>query len=367
MTKYVVVSDIHAHNWSLFSKILPNGVNSRLQIILSEMERAASVGLEKGAKFMVMAGDLFHLRGVMDPEVLNPTRASIEKILTKMDILAIPGNHDLKSRDTSELSSAIENMNGWVVKGTNGESHEFRVINEPTTIDFKDALLGFVPWRYEKAGVLDGLNTLKAHKNHERMDVFIHYGIDGVLPMLSGNELTPKELTDFGFNRVFAGHYHNFKTFYGGICSIGAIAHHHWGDISTRSGFLIIDSTDKSILQIPSKAPYFIDVSGMDEDSLIMACQGNYVRYRGEEMTTRELAELKQTFIDYGACGVSIEAPKAATATHDKRVITKIASLDTAVQNYIDSLSLDDDLDNAKIKSEAIEVLNESRAALRNT
>ena len=367
MTKYVVISDIHAHNWSLFSSTLPSGVNSRLQFILDEMERAAELGLKENAQFMVIAGDLFHLRGVIDPEVLNPVRSTIENILHKMDILAIPGNHDLKSRDTKELSSAIQNMNGWAIKGDDGQTRSFRVINKPTALDFKGAKLGFVPWCYEKEGVLEGLNYLKSQPEHEKMDVFIHYGIDGVLPIISGDELTPKELIDFGFNRVFAGHYHNHKTFHGGICSIGAIAHHNWGDINSRAGFLIIDSDDKDILYIPSKAPNFVDISGMDEDSLIMSCQGNYVRYRGEEMSSLKITELRTALTDYGACGVSIEAPKTVGSLRSKASTTKAVSIETAVQNYIDTLTIDPAIDSAKLKSEAVEVLNESRLALVNT
>jgi len=41
---------------------------------------------------MIIAGDLFHTRGIIDPEVLNPLRDTITKILALgMEVNAIPG------------------------------------------------------------------------------------------------------------------------------------------------------------------------------------------------------------------------------------------------------------------------------------
>lgn len=366
MTKYVVVADIHVHNWSLFSATLPNGVNSRLQFILNEMERAAKFGLKAGAKFMVIAGDLFHVRGSIDPEVLNPTRSAIKKILECMDIYAIPGNHDLKSRDTTELSSAIQNMNDWTVEH-NGKQHSFHVINEVTTITKDGVLLGFVPWRHEKEGVIEGLRELQKHKDYKNMDVFIHYGIEGVLPVISGNELTARELADFGFKRVLAGHYHNHKVFPAGVCSIGAIAHHNWGDVDTRAGFVILDSADDAINYFSGTAPSFIDVSGMNEDSLILSCPNNYVRFRGKEMTQRQIIELRTALQGYGALGVSIEAPRSKTSSRGSTASGKSISIETTIDNFVDAEKYDPQIDTTKIKTAAHEVLKESRTALFNT
>ncbi|MGO4570171.1 metallophosphoesterase [Rhizobium sp. 2YAF20] len=52
-----------------------------------------------GATFMVCAGDVMHVRGSIDPEVLNPLQDTIKKILNMGVIIhAIPGNHDLQAK-----------------------------------------------------------------------------------------------------------------------------------------------------------------------------------------------------------------------------------------------------------------------------
>ena len=60
--KYLLMSDLHFHNWSAFSTTNGNGVNSRLQIIMHEILRAIDVHEARGGdKVLVVAGDVFHL------------------------------------------------------------------------------------------------------------------------------------------------------------------------------------------------------------------------------------------------------------------------------------------------------------------
>jgi len=367
MTKYVVISDIHAHTWTLFAKTNPDGVNSRLRIILDEMERAANYGIKQGARHMVIAGDLFHTRGIIDPEVLNPLRETILKILRKgMNIDAIPGNHDLKSRDTSELSSSIQNLDGLSALSLNNGACSFKVRNKVEAIKIDDALIGFVPWQHDKVRVLAGLKELQQHPEHEKMDVFIHAGISGVLPHSAGDELSASELADFGFRHVLAGHYHNHKTFSGGICSIGAIAHHNWGDVGTRAGFLLMDSESPDIHYVPSEAPDFVDLSGMSEAEMKLACVGNYVRFRDTEITRGEAEIMRHGFQSYGALGVSIEVPRVKENPRTTTP-TKTTTIEDAVNNFIDGTTFDPQIDVTQIKSIAQEVLATSRMALQNS
>jgi DNA repair exonuclease SbcCD nuclease subunit len=112
MTKpYLLVADIHAHKWSHFSTVDPSGINSRLLIILNELERAAAELMERGGDIMIIAGDLFHVRGAIAPDVFNPTFNMIKRILGHgIKIYAIPGNHDLADKDTTELGNAFQSM-----------------------------------------------------------------------------------------------------------------------------------------------------------------------------------------------------------------------------------------------------------------
>ena len=59
MRPYLLVSDLHAFAWSQFARVNEDGVNSRLTIILDELERAAVTLANKTKEIgpIVMAGE----------------------------------------------------------------------------------------------------------------------------------------------------------------------------------------------------------------------------------------------------------------------------------------------------------------------
>lgn len=73
-----IISDTHLHNWTQFSTIDKNGVNSRLKIILKEMYSVAEKAKEAGCEALVHCGDLFHVKGKVDTSVLVPTTFLLE-------------------------------------------------------------------------------------------------------------------------------------------------------------------------------------------------------------------------------------------------------------------------------------------------
>lgn len=353
---YGVVSDIHANNWSVFSSTNSDGVNSRLRITLNELLRAARAIKDAGGSTMICAGDILHTRGSIDPEVLNPVRDTFKQILAMgISVYAIPGNHDLKSKDSRELSSAIQNLEEISLEGT-----EFRVFNEPTRIEVADQLFGFVPWRHTRQELLDDLEKLSQHAAFERMDVFIHAGIDGVLSGMPAHGLTAEVLAEFGFRNVFAGHYHNHCTFGNGVFSIGATTHQVWGDVNTKAGFLIVNGG--AVTWHDTMAPKFVDVSEMDELEMEAECLNNYVRFRGPAMPQSAITELRNAFKSWGAIGTSIEVPKAAAATRASVGPSTKRTLAESVESFVAaSKTIPDHIDRAKVAARAAETLRISQ------
>lgn len=354
---YAVLSDIHAHAWSLFSSVNSQGVNTRLQMTLDEMIRAAKALKAAGGSVMVIAGDLFHTRGTIDPEVLNPFRTTVDVILGMgISIYAIPGNHDLKSNDTNELSSAIQNLKQLTLDG-----ETFKILNKVTVVRERELLLGFVPWRWTQEALLKDLQFLAGHAEASEMDVFIHAGIDGVLSGMPASGLTSATLQAFGFRRVFAGHYHNHVEMNGGVVSIGATAHHNWGDVNTRAGFLLVNSDTGKVQFNDTMAPKFTDVSGLDELEMELACKGNYVRFRGPAMTQEQVNEFRDQLKAWGALGVSIEVPRTTVAVRTTSP-SKGLTLEQSVEKFVTDGDPHPSLSAEAIVKRSLEILNESRA-----
>ncbi|QNG62580.1 hypothetical protein B1VFA_145 [Rhizobium phage B1VFA] len=358
--KFAVLADIHAYGSTVYSGTESNGVNTRLKIILDEMERAAAQLIAEGGKVMFIAGDIFHTRGAIDPEVLNPLRQTVEKILAQgIDIHAIPGNHDLKSPDSRALSSQIENLAQISIAGG-----MFRCYNEAVIVDIERQGFAFVPWRSSVDDLKADLADLAAKAlNPQHINVFIHAGIDGVLSGMPAHGLTDKDLAAYGFKTIFAGHFHNHVIFPGNkVVSVGATTHHNWGDVGTRAGFLIVDDSADTITFYDTKAPKFVDLTGLDELEMELECRGNYVRFRGPTMTQLEINELRDQFRKWGAIGVSIEVPKSTVATRSASPV-KGVTVDQSVANFIDAKKdIPPAIDRAKLKKRAQERLDESRS-----
>ncbi|MBX5130708.1 hypothetical protein HJB53_29920 [Rhizobium lentis] len=356
---YVIVSDIHCHQWSTFSNFTANGVNGRLQIILDELMRAARHAQSIGAKFIVCAGDILHVRGSINPEVLNPLQERVKEILDMgLDIYAIPGNHDLAGKDTTQLGNAIQTLGQ-----TKSDHGTFHVINEAQHVYRDDHVLGFVPYRMTTELLMADLEKLTHHASYERADVFIHAGIDGVLIGVQPHGLTGEMLADFGFRNVFAGDYHHHKEVVPGVWSIGATTHQRWNDVGTKAGFMSVDDNGKATYHA-THAPRFVDVSGLDEDDMALAADGNYVRFSGPEMTSAEIAELRQFLLDSGAQGVVIMAPKKTAPTaRSGKPKTGAVTVDESVANFInDATDISALVDRERLKRECSEVLNAARA-----
>jgi DNA repair exonuclease SbcCD nuclease subunit len=362
---YVVLSDIHAHNWSLFAATNPDGVNTRLRIILNEIERAADALIAKGGHRMIIAGDIFHTRGVMDPEVLNPVRETFDRVIEKgIEVFAIPGNHDLKSRDTIELSSAIQNLEQV---GLTGGS--FRVMNEPSIHQTPYFNLCFVPWRNTTEELLRDLGNLaKEPIVLAKTDVFIHAGIDGVLSghSATGSGLTVADLAKFGFRHVFAGHYHNHAVLGSGVVSIGATTHHNWGDVGTRAGFLMVDGLHGTVQFNDTQAPKFVDISGQTEEDMELMSIGNYVRFRGPQMTNEQINEFRDQLKKWGALGTSIEVPRVSAVTRTTAPV-KGLSIKESIDKYVTDATVPAHLTKQEILKKAQEVFYLSQAVVEES
>lgn len=356
-----IVSDIHANDWSQYSKTDHEGVNTRLRSTLDELARAATEVQNAGGKDLIICGDIFHVRGSIDPEVLNPVQETVRGILESgVNIHAIPGNHDLKSKETTQLGSAIQTLSE-----TFSMNAVFKVYNEPKIEIIAGKLFAFVPWFSTTDGLLKALDDikLKCGASVQGAHVVMHAGIDGVVSGMPDHGLTAKILAAYGFNSIYSGHYHNRKNLGDGIWSVGATTHQSWRDVGTKAGFMLLHD-DGSISEFDTRAPKFLDLTGYSQDDMELAAPGNFVRFRGPPMTQKEIQEAREFFMNAGALGVSIEAPVAITSTRAavRPASGTAVSVDQSVLNFADKMTLQTGIDRDMVKREAADVLASIRA-----
>mgnify|MGYP002737179058 CR=1 FL=1 len=350
---YAILSDQHAHKWSQFATTDADGVNSRLRFMLCEMERAADELLAARGKHMVFAGDLFHVRGSIDPEVFNPVWDTIVRILNRgVRIYAIPGNHDLSTRDTTVLGNAIQTLS---------RLENFHVITEPAATILSGMKVALVPW-YSKIEDLKKalgqlMDDIETSDPVGLYDLVMHAGISGVLPNLD-HGLSAEEVAGWGFKRVFAGHYHNHKIMEDGkVVSIGALTHQTFSDVGTKAGFLLVDNANVSYRA--SRAPSFVDIDpDTDEEEIPLRADGNFVRVRGFKLTDKEVNVMRQGLLDMGARGVTIQVAREVSTARSTST-AKGMSLEASVSDYVDKLGL---ADTTAIRQGCEEILSHIRS-----
>lgn len=342
---YALVADVHCHSWSQFSRVDPDGVNNRLRMILNELVRAAQTVKAAGGDTLVVAGDLFHVRGRIEPSVFNPTKDTFKHIAEDLGInlLIEPGNHDLEDVRADRIGNAMQSLE---------EIPGVTVIIEPTEVG--ETVM--VPW-IER---LDELTKVcKSHAKKDR-DLIIHAPLNGVIKGIPDLGLDPEEVAKWGYDRVFVGHYHNHKQFVAGkVFSIGAVTHQTWSDPGTLAGFLMVHQD--RVEHHETEAPKFVNVDDVSEITLGHVC-GNYVRLRlkdaDDATLNRAKAELDRCealdWVDHS----SRKRPTIRTSNRGTNNVTLEQSLAGYVLNHQDT----GNLDKKKVIAGALGVLTKARS-----
>jgi DNA repair exonuclease SbcCD nuclease subunit len=331
---YGLMADLHCHDWSAFSALDSEGRNSRLVQILNEVERCAMETIAAGGDTVIIAGDVFHTRGTVSPTVFNPVRVRLSGLASKHGIYwqGIPGNHDLKSDDSRQLASAVAML------GKVGIGFSHNTFTYPTITPSDRIPLALIPWHPTAAAYLAEIEaTAKAlGSDVGKYDLICHIGIDGTLTGVPDRGVSAEKLAEYGFNRVFSGHYHHHRDFGNGVYSIGATTHQTWSDIGTKAGFMIV--YEDHVKWFASHAPSFIDLTGEeDEADLPLIVDGHFVRARMGALTPIQKNEARELLLGMGAQGVLIDATVDTSAVAKRAGVSakSIDNLEASVGTYI--------------------------------
>ena len=337
---YGLMADLHLHCWSAFSEVDEAGINTRLKGLLNEIYRCAKEVKEAGGKYVVIAGDVFHVRGSVSPTVLNATRDMFARVYKDLGIrfVIMPGNHDLEGKDSSRLSSAVTAL----------ESENVHVCNEPAQLTdvLEHRRVVLVPWYESIEKLKEVIVELTGSPSHDdAIHLILHAPIDGVIPGIPEHGLTPDYLAhklDVAVERVFAGHYHNHKSFHGGkVHSIGALAHHTWSDVGSKAGFLLVSKTD--VVWRKSHLPEFIDLSkvaDLSEEEIPLLVDKNYVRIRVESSKLSEIEAAKKELLEHGAAAILVQAmPKSVVRESGTAVVKVKSSADSLEESIVEYAS----------------------------
>ena len=316
--KILAMADIHAHNYQNHAVIDENGMNSRLSTIINAMDEALDVAFEERCEAILIAGDIFHVRGSIKPAVYNAVFKQIGNMAAHIPVYLISGNHDMEARSGH---SALE---------------PFGAIDGCTLLDNVYVFVGDDKAPIKIAGIPYYKDIDEFKKQLDRYKdadiIMMHQGIDDFRPTASIPEttITVSYLRSITDAIIVSGHYHKVMKAQN-VLSPGSIIQHHFGDEGDDKGCWVIDTDTKDMKFFNLTYPEFVTVDKSERDN---DYSGHIVRVRITDNDNIE--EIKNRIGD--CIELQIEVVKSYQSVHEKTVT--IGEPYDMLSEYIDCVEM---------------------------
>lgn len=231
MAKFLIFSDLHAHNYKSF-----NVGNSRLENITGVIEYAFEFAKAKGAKTLLFPGDLYDAQKAIPTIVITAVIKTFKKMFLKhpdMDFIAISGNHDYGSKNLfgkepiSALTHLVEVFPDNFILIDNG------------FIEYDDVTIYGIPY-YEYSEHYDqALRKLceESVDDKKHKILLIHQTPDGISNTSFAFDTDPNDPLYDNFDMIFCGHIHERQKLTPKFLVVGSPIHRDQGDIGEDKGF----------------------------------------------------------------------------------------------------------------------------------
>ncbi len=319
--KYLVFSDLHAHNFSDCSTLVREGVNSRLQDCLDTVSFVRETAMQNQVDAILFGGDLFHVGKKIDTPVFNETHAAIRALSEVAPVHLLVGNHDqVNNRGTIhalQTFSHKEDPHPLYVHTVHCAFTTYALSRDDPQ---EQQTFYFCPYRRRRADILPGLQACEEYAHqHSGMVALIHQALSGI-PVGPGvfpdEEVSMDDLPKSTALNLL-GHYHKHLIIDARTMSIGSPLQHHWQDEGVTKYIWLMES-GKGPTPIATPAPQFqtFEYSHWDEisQSAVPAVGNAFVRVLVgdlDNIAPETIAQYRESLVDQGARFVKIE-PLAA-------------------------------------------------------
>lgn len=229
--KFIVFTDLHAHNYKAFDE---NG--SRLRNSVGVIDRVADYAIQNDIKYILFAGDLFHQQKKLPTEVVN----AVSNTFSEYDVdfvnwYAISGNHDYSNKNLLDKqgTSALQYLSDVI---GNFELLDYKMVyldginvHGVPYFNYKEDFVSFV--NSIKLGSI-GLNILMCHQTPKMIDFPIAYDFEVNDPMFDK------------FDLILNGHIHTRRFLSEKFYQIGVPLAQHFDDGNEENGFTVFDTDD---------------------------------------------------------------------------------------------------------------------------
>lgn len=250
-----IFSDLHAHNFQMFSKINEQGINTRFDSICKVLIDIKEFVRSNKIDTTIFAGDFYHSFSSVENDVLNITHNILKD--WPGEFIYIAGNHDLKSKieyADHSVSSALFKSIGDNFHYLNNSMHK---LSDGTTIygiGYKKDR-DFLKSEFAKANIFVGHQMVKNSKVKNGIDI-------------------PKNIKDL-YDLMIFGDVHAYEQ-YDNILIPGAPLQHSFGDENEHKHVHIYNTITKRLSLYEIDSPKFITL----EDASLLSKYDKVNYYR---------------------------------------------------------------------------------------
>lgn len=308
--KILVISDLHLANRVNFGKPTTNptfiGCNTRFHAIAEAVNRYVNLAVKEGCEALVVPGDIWHERMILQVPVLNAVYSLFEEANNKIPTYIMTGNHDMVSAKALYGEEGLHSLYAF--------KQVCNVIDNPTTLFTDSFNLCFIPFNISKDKTIADANRLyKEVKGGTKPSVvFFHHSFEGAMTGPTNwrmpSEIKPSDVPNFTVK--LSGHLHHHQTL-GGITYVGSLVQHDLGERTYNPGGLLV-SEDGTWKHIPNEeSPKFVVIEALTRKDLLLNRPQDYkvVKWLGEEQEGIELREdMDNTIVEIQSKEIKREA-----------------------------------------------------------
>lgn len=291
--RFLIVSDLHAHDAWPMSQTLESGRSDRFQDLLTILEQVRLETLRTSYDALLILGDVTHRRAHISFKMYNTLVDAIAALWTEQPVHILVGNHDLENARDSSLHPLS------YIPG-------ITVYERPTVAELaKGVKAHMIPFTANAPEIGHLFRTLDP-----ALPVFAHYAAEGC-PLETDYWLdSPIKLGDCDrFPQVVFGHVHKPGTQLDGkITYVGAPLHFDFGDHGPR---YLWKWEDGVMTCLPLNGPVF--VTGTYPRIPMAPAVGGYLRLQNVPLL--RLEDVKAHCLSLGWRDARVEVEWVADGT----------------------------------------------------
>lgn len=357
-TRIAYIADVHVGNPKKWPGATTAGVSDRARHTLAALETAVSLAKSQGCEALGIAGDLFDYSAI-EPQLV----AEVQRVLADIPVFAIPGNHDMASLAPGD--HAIAPLQDHLT-----------IVEAPSILHVGGVDVWCVPFEPGPPSEWLPLRLQQLEDSGERRGtagthLMVHMGVsDDATPYfldqstghIRAGDL--RELMDkYGIDWAFAGDWHRHQAWQDAsrnIVQVGCLApnrfppgaheHGHIGPLVIAED---IDGYEMVDVPGPRFAKFRFTKASRAAYKLPLKARPLYIKMTCNEEQEAEAKELLKEWEDAGtALATELVVDRAEkraaarTAAHEAR---KASSVDEAIQVYVNTMPLPDEVDRQEV------------------